>query len=246
MPGTVGGASNRPATTHQRLTNGALEQGLERSRVSCVRAGHEDVRWPKVARDARSPDTGPARGLGRDRADRARRSAAARACSAVLALTPGRVVATDRLVDLLWGEDAPKTATASLQNGVAQLRKALGRRRPRDAGARLRPAHLTRAGRCAAASSVRSRMRGGFRAEERRERSSSARARRSGADRFSPSSRFEDFAQSEIRQARGAAPRRDRRADRCRSRARPPRRRHRRARRARAPSIRCARASCDS
>ena len=49
-----------------------------------------------------------------------------RALLAVLALTPGRVVATDRLVDLLWGEGAPKTALASLQNGVAQLRKALG------------------------------------------------------------------------------------------------------------------------
>ena len=36
------------------------------------------------------------------------------------------MVATDRLVDLLWGENTPKTAMASLQNGVAQLRKALG------------------------------------------------------------------------------------------------------------------------
>jgi DNA-binding SARP family transcriptional activator len=49
-----------------------------------------------------------------------------RALLAVLALSPGRVVATDRLVDLLWGENAPKTAMASLQNGVAQLRRALG------------------------------------------------------------------------------------------------------------------------
>lgn len=49
-----------------------------------------------------------------------------RALLALLALEPGRVVATDRLVDLLWGEGAPKTAMASLQNGVAQLRKVLG------------------------------------------------------------------------------------------------------------------------
>lgn len=49
-----------------------------------------------------------------------------RALLAVLALEPGRVVPTDRLVDLLWGEGAPKTALASLQNAVAQLRKALG------------------------------------------------------------------------------------------------------------------------
>src|SRR6478735_8974209 len=44
----------------------------------------------------------------------------------ILLLEVGRVVPTDRLVDLLWGEDAPKTATASLQNTVARLRKALG------------------------------------------------------------------------------------------------------------------------
>ena len=49
-----------------------------------------------------------------------------RALLALLALSPGRVVATDRLVDLLWGEGAPKTAMASLQNGIGQLRKVLG------------------------------------------------------------------------------------------------------------------------
>ncbi len=32
----------------------------------------------------------------------------------------------DRLVDLLWGEQAPKTATTSLQNGISQLRRELG------------------------------------------------------------------------------------------------------------------------
>ena len=49
-----------------------------------------------------------------------------RALLAVLLLESGRVVATDRLVDLLWGEDAPKTATTSLQNGVSRLRRELG------------------------------------------------------------------------------------------------------------------------
>ena len=34
---------------------------------------------------------------------------------AALLLEAGRVVATDRLVDLVWGEDAPKTATTSLR-----------------------------------------------------------------------------------------------------------------------------------
>src|ERR671910_2375505 len=45
---------------------------------------------------------------------------------AILVLEAGRVVPTDRLVDLLWGEEAPKTATASLQNAVGRLRRALG------------------------------------------------------------------------------------------------------------------------
>ena len=49
-----------------------------------------------------------------------------RALLAVLLLDAGRVVATDRLVDLLWGESAPKTATTSLQNAISRLRRELG------------------------------------------------------------------------------------------------------------------------
>jgi DNA-binding SARP family transcriptional activator len=49
-----------------------------------------------------------------------------RALLAVLLLEAGRVVATDRLVDLLWGEEAPKTATTSLQNAISRLRRELG------------------------------------------------------------------------------------------------------------------------
>jgi len=49
-----------------------------------------------------------------------------RALLAALVIDAGRVVATDRLVDLLWGEGAPKTATTSLQNSVSRLRKELG------------------------------------------------------------------------------------------------------------------------
>ena len=45
---------------------------------------------------------------------------------AILVLEAGHVVPTDRLIDLLWGEEAPKTATASLQNAVGRLRRALG------------------------------------------------------------------------------------------------------------------------
>jgi DNA-binding SARP family transcriptional activator len=49
-----------------------------------------------------------------------------RALLAILLLEAGRVVPTERLVDLLWGEDAPRTATTSLHNAVSALRKLLG------------------------------------------------------------------------------------------------------------------------
>jgi DNA-binding SARP family transcriptional activator len=45
---------------------------------------------------------------------------------ALLLLEPGRVVSTDRLVDALWGEHPPRTASTSLQNFISQLRKTLG------------------------------------------------------------------------------------------------------------------------
>ena len=49
-----------------------------------------------------------------------------RALLAALLVQHGQVVSTGRLVDLLWGEHAPKTATTSLQNAVSQLRRELG------------------------------------------------------------------------------------------------------------------------
>jgi DNA-binding SARP family transcriptional activator len=49
-----------------------------------------------------------------------------RALLALLVLDAGRVVSTDRLIDLLWGEQPPPTAATSLQNFVSQLRKLLG------------------------------------------------------------------------------------------------------------------------
>jgi DNA-binding SARP family transcriptional activator len=49
-----------------------------------------------------------------------------RALLALLALRAGEVVSTDRLVDELWGETAPKAALGSLQNLVSELRKLLG------------------------------------------------------------------------------------------------------------------------
>jgi DNA-binding SARP family transcriptional activator len=49
-----------------------------------------------------------------------------RALLAVLLLNSGRVVGTDRLVDQVWGENAPKTATTSLHNAISRLRRELG------------------------------------------------------------------------------------------------------------------------
>ena len=48
-----------------------------------------------------------------------------RALLALLLLNAGEVVSTDRLIDGLWGEEPPRTASTSLQNAVSQLRKLL-------------------------------------------------------------------------------------------------------------------------
>ncbi len=49
-----------------------------------------------------------------------------RALLAVLALRAGEIVSTDRLIEDLWGADAPRSALGSLQNAVYSLRKAVG------------------------------------------------------------------------------------------------------------------------
>jgi DNA-binding SARP family transcriptional activator len=49
-----------------------------------------------------------------------------RAVLALLLLRANRVVATDFLVDALWGDNPPRTATTSLQNSISALRKLLG------------------------------------------------------------------------------------------------------------------------
>ncbi|MFS0898513.1 AfsR/SARP family transcriptional regulator [Mycolicibacterium litorale] len=48
-----------------------------------------------------------------------------RAVLAVLLLAAGRVVSVDRLVDAVWGDDAPGSATAGLQAYISNLRRAL-------------------------------------------------------------------------------------------------------------------------
>ena len=49
-----------------------------------------------------------------------------RALLVTLLLRAGRVVPTEQLVDELYGETPPKTATTAVQNAVVALRKALG------------------------------------------------------------------------------------------------------------------------
>ncbi len=44
----------------------------------------------------------------------------------LLLLHANRPVSTERMVDELWGDDPPRTATASVQNAISQLRKLLG------------------------------------------------------------------------------------------------------------------------
>jgi DNA-binding SARP family transcriptional activator/class 3 adenylate cyclase len=56
-----------------------------------------------------------------------------RALLAVLLLHAGQVVAVERLIDELWGQDPPDTAAHSLQVYVANLRKVLEPGRPRRA-----------------------------------------------------------------------------------------------------------------
>jgi DNA-binding SARP family transcriptional activator len=49
-----------------------------------------------------------------------------RAVLAVLLLRANDVVSTEFLVDALWGEQPPRTATTALQNSIVALRKLLG------------------------------------------------------------------------------------------------------------------------
>src|SRR4051812_48222895 len=49
-----------------------------------------------------------------------------RAVLAALAAAPGEVVGADRLIDVVWGDDAPATALNTLQRHVSNLRQILG------------------------------------------------------------------------------------------------------------------------
>src|ERR1700752_3337081 len=49
-----------------------------------------------------------------------------RAILTMLGLHGGSVVPADTLVELLWGEDPPRTAAKALQTHISALRRALG------------------------------------------------------------------------------------------------------------------------
>lgn len=56
-----------------------------------------------------------------------------RAALAILLLAPNRVITTDRMVEELWGEDAPRQAVGSLQAYISNLRRILEpKRAPRQ------------------------------------------------------------------------------------------------------------------
>ena len=169
-----------------------------------------------------------------------------RALLARLLLDANRTVATDRLVDDLWGEDVPESAQKMVQIYVSQLRKVLPeghapdppagvRDRGRPGGDRPRPlrAASARGGGGACRRERRARGRAlprGARALARRSARrvpGAVRARRGGA-------------------ARGAAPRLHRGADRRRPRSRASRRARRRARARWWHATRCARACARS
>jgi DNA-binding SARP family transcriptional activator len=65
-----------------------------------------------------------------------------RALLAVLLLHPNEVVAADRLIDELWGEDSPEDAAAALRVNVSRLRKAL----PQDVLTTRSPGYVIRVG----------------------------------------------------------------------------------------------------
>ena len=47
---------------------------------------------------------------------------------AALALHPGDVVSTERLVEIVWGDTPPAAAESNLQSHLSHLRNALGNR----------------------------------------------------------------------------------------------------------------------
>ena len=89
----------------------------------------------RVDRDGREADLGPR---------------LQRTLLAILVVEAGRVVPTDRLIDLLWRDEPPAAAIASVQAYISQLRRVLEPGRPARAPAQILvtqdPGYVLRAG----------------------------------------------------------------------------------------------------
>ena len=115
-----GGGTARCSWRHRRRRRQPRSNGL----LTAVRKRHPQgattfARWSNSPSSVRS----------RLSKTESRSRSAARSsgrCSRCCCSRRARVVSLDRLVEALWEDNPPATATASLQNFVAQLRKALG------------------------------------------------------------------------------------------------------------------------
>ena len=107
------------------------------SLVLTARRGRMQARMRSAANDALTPpeDTrtllefrilGPLEAIDGDRV-LTPVGAIQRALLAILLLNVNRVVSSDQLIDLLWGEQPPASGATALQVRVSQLRKALGK-----------------------------------------------------------------------------------------------------------------------
>ena len=240
------------------MTNRA--QPLERvlSAADCHKGGRDVGRRPNARVRTKSLDTGhfselvsvvtyefrilgPLEVEGDDGPLSLGRPAAARAPRALL-LGAGQVMPTERLVDRLWGEEAPRTATTSLQNSISPAQAARPGR-PRDPS---RPATSSASSRTRSTARRFERLLADARTARAEERAATLAGRsRSGAARLSPTS------PSTISRRRRSAGSRSCASSPTRSgstptRARTPRRRRGGARGARRASIRCGSRSASS
>lgn len=127
--------------------------------MSRLQAVADDHRRVNVGLSGMAEDSAPGRlhfgVLGAFRVDRDGQALALgprlqRTLLAILVVEAGRVVPADRLIDLLWREEPPAAATASLQAYISQLRRVLEPGRPARAPAQVLvtqdPGYLLRAG----------------------------------------------------------------------------------------------------
>ena len=152
-----------------------------------------------------------------------------RALLVALLLRAGRVVPTEQLVDELYGEEPPKTATRRSRTPSSRC----GRRSGRTSSSRDPRATSSRSARAGRRPPLRAAARGRARASPGERRALLVRALELWRGPALAEFAFEDWAQTESRRLEELRARRARGADRDGHRARPPGRRRRRARGAR-------------